>query len=285
LALKTIIEELNNFRGKCGGLMNYATICEQLSITRIFCARLIRTLTPIGIPLVYVQVVIIATYSYFAIAIFSNQVTDEDHEHSFIEFLNYIPIHGCLQFIFYMGWLKVAETMINPFGEDDDDFEVNNMIDRNLQMSYLIVDEMHQDHPELLKDQYWNEIPSELPDRVKDSGREPDKPVTDVFDVAMSESVMLRQRKSTFIHPPEEDFVSLSIAESRADLKPRSSVIDDTYRKISNVEVSQNVLEKQMQKTREKNTAFKLSDSSSDSETGVKTTLSENSSDEKVKPS
>merc|ERR1712106_502280 len=75
-----------------------------------------------------------------------------------------VPIFTFLQFFFYMGWLKVAEALINPFGEDDDDFEMNWLIDRNLQVAYLIVDEMHAEHPELVKDAFWEEgVPDELP--------------------------------------------------------------------------------------------------------------------------
>lgn len=33
-----------------------------------------------------------------------------------------------------------------------------------MQAAYMIVDEMHEEHPELLKDQYWDEVvPKDLP--------------------------------------------------------------------------------------------------------------------------
>ncbi|XP_014605410.1 PREDICTED: bestrophin-4 isoform X2 [Polistes canadensis] len=139
-AVKTLIDELNKFRGMCGNLIHYDTI---------------------SVPLVYTQVVTLAVYTYFLTSVMGRQWIQTSNA-STIDV--YFPVFTTLQFFFYMGWLKVAETLINPFGEDDDDFEVNWIIDRNLQVSYLIVDEMHHEHPELIRDQYWDEIfPTELP--------------------------------------------------------------------------------------------------------------------------
>ena len=75
----------------------------------------------------------------------------------------FYPVFVTLQFAFFVGWLKVAETLINPFGEDDDDFELNRLLDRHLQVGYLICDPTVA-KPDLLKDRFWNQsIPSQLP--------------------------------------------------------------------------------------------------------------------------
>ncbi|KAB7504533.1 Bestrophin-1, partial [Armadillidium nasatum] len=138
-AVKTIIDAINTFRGMCGGLLSYDWI---------------------SIPLVYTQVVTLAVYSFFVGTLIGRQFVGVEDEKIDL----FVPWFTLLQFFFYMGWLKVAESLVNPFGEDDDDFEVNWLVDRNLQISYLIVDEMHSEHPELIQDIYWEEVvPQELP--------------------------------------------------------------------------------------------------------------------------
>lgn len=118
----------------------------------------------INVPLVYTQLVTIAVHVYFMVALFGRQyltpsrykktdygeyikvppntpetVNLVGYDDSILDF--YFPFFLIMQFIFYFGWLKVAEILINPFGDDDDDFDSNYIVDRNYQVSYLMVDQ------------------------------------------------------------------------------------------------------------------------------------------------
>lgn len=75
----------------------------------------------------------LAVYTYFIGTLLGRQYIDTQGSTPKTADL-YVPWFTLLQFLFYMGWLKVAETLINPFGEDDDDFEINALIDRNIQV-------------------------------------------------------------------------------------------------------------------------------------------------------
>ncbi|KAM0736074.1 Bestrophin-2a [Formica fusca] len=140
--LKLIMEEFSEFRTKCGLLWSYDWV---------------------SIPLVYTQVVTLATYSFFAVALIGRQYIDGVEKQFQLKIDKYVPIFTILQFFFFMGLLKVAEQLINPFGDDDEDFELNWLIDRHIKVSYLGVDTLTNRCPPLVKDIYYDSENISLP--------------------------------------------------------------------------------------------------------------------------
>ena len=119
--------------------------------------------------MVYTQVVTLATYVFFIFTVIGRQKIDTLKKGEYMrsgrmpmDIDLYIPIYTVLQFFFYMGLLKVsrcdvpnlvtvhisflslpavyfkvAEQLINPFGDDDEDFELNWLVDRHMKVRPL----------------------------------------------------------------------------------------------------------------------------------------------------
>uniref|UniRef100_UPI00398EDEBC bestrophin-4-like isoform X2 n=1 Tax=Pristiophorus japonicus TaxID=55135 RepID=UPI00398EDEBC len=169
VSLAHIFREVNNLRSQCEKLYSYDWI---------------------SVPLVYTQVVTIAVYSFFLACLIGRQFLDPNQGYPGHELDLYIPVFTLLQFFFYAGWLKVAEQLINPFGEDDDDFEANWLIDRNFQVSLLAVDELHQNLPALEKDKYWNDNDPKPPYTAATTEHRKPSFLGSTFDISMLKEEM-----------------------------------------------------------------------------------------------
>ncbi|TKR73213.1 hypothetical protein L596_020550 [Steinernema carpocapsae] len=108
----------------------------------------------IPIPLLYTQVVCLTVRLYFIICLMGRQNLEQAIDNNYIDhFQIYVPVMTIFQFVFYMGWMKVAEALLNPLGDDDDDFEVNFLLDRNFQVAMAMSGQT--DPPELVHDAFW----------------------------------------------------------------------------------------------------------------------------------
>ena len=107
----------------------------------------------VTIPLVYSQVVHLAVYIQFAVDLIGEQWIiwrkEGDEEVDL-----YYPIFLTFKFLFFFGWLNVAETLYNPYGCDDGDFELIDLINRHIKVATKIVDE-GDDFPEIKDDDFW----------------------------------------------------------------------------------------------------------------------------------
>ncbi|CAL4106704.1 unnamed protein product [Meganyctiphanes norvegica] len=128
-SMNGIMDEIISIRSSCAILLRYDGIC---------------------VPLVYTQVVTIAVYSFFLSTLVGRQFRQGDTD-------LYFPLFTTLQFILYVGWLKVAETILNPFGGDDDDFELHRISTYNRRVGYQIVDnDSTSEQPQMTRDKHWD---------------------------------------------------------------------------------------------------------------------------------
>jgi len=134
------------------GLLNngpgYSSLLGKISEFRS-CLTEVGAYGQIPVPLVYTQVVTLAVYVYFAVSLIGEQWTESE------KLDIYYPIFMTIKFLFYFGWLRVAETLYNPFGEDDDDFEINDLLDRHFRVALAMVDDT-EDPPVLQRDVFWD---------------------------------------------------------------------------------------------------------------------------------
>ena len=117
----------------------------------------------VNFPLAYTQVATISVNLYFLAALFGRQYLipsktnsgNFDNSDLFPDLLIpystkipyeshtpdlFIPFFTLIELFCYVGWIKVAEMLLNPFGEDDEDFQINYLIDRNLQVTNNVLE-------------------------------------------------------------------------------------------------------------------------------------------------
>ncbi|CAI2348661.1 unnamed protein product [Caenorhabditis sp. 36 PRJEB53466] len=162
----------------------------------------------VPIPIMYPQLVCLAVHTYFLVCLLARQYVVSEHADNKTEIDLYFPIMSTLQFIFYMGWMKVAEAMLNPFGEDDDDFECNALIDRNITMVLMMVDQGYDRAPDLKRDDFWDEEVEPL--YSEETAKIPNNPLKgSVSDVKLPEYVheikMVPHCDDTFPLVPGDD--------------------------------------------------------------------------------
>ncbi|VDM17134.1 unnamed protein product [Hydatigera taeniaeformis] len=127
--MNALIDEILKFRRSLFALLNYNSV---------------------PIPLVYTQVVNIGVYAIFVISlvgmpqILLNSTSGPANPSSGLpEPILYVPVFSLLEIAFYLGWLKVAQSLLNPFGDDDEDFDLLPLMERNLAISLWMVDLRH----------------------------------------------------------------------------------------------------------------------------------------------
>ncbi|CAD5221782.1 unnamed protein product [Bursaphelenchus okinawaensis] len=182
----------------------------------------------IPIPLVYPQVVFLTVRVYFGICLVSRQHLKGD------DLDLWVPIMTMVEFIIYMGWMKVAEALLNPLGEDDDDLEINCVMDKNLITGMLLVDRGNDQIPPLSKDKHFYEAVIHPLYSYTAAGRTVQPLVGSAYEVNMVKKearVTMVPHKSRLVYMEQHEYVNCTEVVDCAKHNEAHATRKATYRK------------------------------------------------------
>ncbi|GMS95283.1 hypothetical protein PENTCL1PPCAC_17458 [Pristionchus entomophagus] len=86
----------------------------------------------VPMPIAFMQIITAAVYITMFLTVFTVQdgVVNEDGEVDYLT-ASWTIVTLSAQLLLYLGWMKSVHVIINPFGEDDDDFEMEYLLDHH----------------------------------------------------------------------------------------------------------------------------------------------------------
>ena len=87
----------------------------------------------VTIPQVYKMVVTTAVYTYFLLTLVGEQNIGRG------EIDLFFPIFPVFKLVLFVGWLKVAKAIENPFDKDDADFEMFQLLKRHIRVQLFCI--------------------------------------------------------------------------------------------------------------------------------------------------
>uniref|UniRef100_A0A914ZFS7 Bestrophin homolog n=1 Tax=Panagrolaimus superbus TaxID=310955 RepID=A0A914ZFS7_9BILA len=109
------------------------------------------------------------------------------------------------------GWLKVAEDMLHPLGEDFDNLECNYIIDKNLITGLSLVDKGGKPFPSPKKDAFWDTQKITPLHTIATAYRTVESMTGSIADINLVKNV-----KELYMVPHKSKLIKMSDEEQRA---------------------------------------------------------------------
>jgi hypothetical protein len=141
--------------------------------------------------------------------------------------------------------LAYRSTFEGEFDKFQSSFNILNV--SILQTSYMIVDEMHAEHPTLIKDQYWDEIfPAELPYAAgADDGKGKERPdlLGSMVDIPASVTDLTKDEESVGQSPAlsRKSSISKLIRSSIRKLSFKNRSFDKSSRSLRSIKAQRSI--------------------------------------------